>query len=185
MSFLDFPNGAFPIPRHAFRVDRFRLVALCLGLALPLAACHRSSDDAGSAVMFTDDHGVLTVPANSPLRSHLAVQAVGVGGQSPTLDLPAAVEADPARVVNVLAPLTGRVVALKVALGDRVKQGQVLAIIASGDFAQARADVDKAQDAFVLTKKALDRAKGVLAAGGAANRTWRRPKVTTIRPRTS
>lgn len=84
------------------------------------------------------------------------------------LELPASVEADPARVANVLAPLTGRVVALKVGLGERVKQGQVLAIIASGDLSQAYADDDKARDAFNLASKALERARGVQQAGGAA-----------------
>lgn len=171
MRFLGFPNWTFRTTRHAFSIDRLRLIALCLGLAFPLAACHRPAGNAdGDAAMFTDNHGLLTVPATSPLRSHLAIQAVGNGGGAPTLDLPAAVEADPARVVNILAPLTGRVVSLKVGLGDQVKQGQVLAVLASGDFAQAHADVDKAQDACVLAKKALDRGRGVLAAGGAANK---------------
>jgi cobalt-zinc-cadmium efflux system membrane fusion protein len=78
------------------------------------------------------------------------------------------VEADPARVANVVAPLTGRIVALKVALGDRVRRGQVLAVLRSGDFAQALADADKARDALGLAEKALTRARGVQDAGGSA-----------------
>ncbi len=86
------------------------------------------------------------------------------------IDLPASVEADPARVANILTPLTGRVAALKVGLGQRVKRGQVLAIIASGDLAQAYDDDDKARDALDLAAKALERARGVREAGGAANK---------------
>jgi cobalt-zinc-cadmium efflux system membrane fusion protein len=118
--------------------------------------------------MFTDDHGLLTVPGSSPLRAHLAVEPVVEGGGGAMLELPGAVEADPARVVNILAPATGRVVALKVELGQHVQRGQAMLVMASGDFAQARADTDKAQDALDLAKKTLDRARGVQALGGAA-----------------
>jgi cobalt-zinc-cadmium efflux system membrane fusion protein len=135
-----------------------------------MAACHRANSDAPVAAMFTDDHGLLVVSAASPLRSRLAVRAVGQGAAGGALELPAAIEADPSRVANVLAPLTGRVAALKVALGEHVKRGQVLAILASGDFAQAFADDDKARDAVDLAKRALDRARGVGEAGGAAQK---------------
>jgi cobalt-zinc-cadmium efflux system membrane fusion protein len=64
----------------------------------------------------------------------------------------------------------GRVVSLKVGLGDRVVQDQVLAQLASGDLAQAYSDEDKALDAIDLAKKALDRARGVREAGGAADK---------------
>ena len=144
--------------------------ALYIALTFTTSACRPHTDQAGAAPMFNDDRGVISVPAGSPLRSHLSVQPVDgtvVGG---TLDLPAAVEADPARVTNVLAPLTGRVVALDVALGQRVKRGQILAVIASGDFAQAEADDRKAADALDLTRKALTRARAVQAAGGAAGK---------------
>jgi cobalt-zinc-cadmium efflux system membrane fusion protein len=140
-----------------------------MGLALMLTACGGSNSAGDNAApMFTDDHGLLTVPAASPLRSHLEVQAVAGGGQPGFIDLPAAVEADPARVANIVAPLSGRVTSLKVGVGQRVRQGQVLAVIASGDMAQAWADNDKARDAADTAKKALDRAQGVHEAGGAA-----------------
>jgi len=139
----------------------------CTVLLLFVAACHHAPD-APSAPMFTDDHGQLTIPAGSPLRSHLAVQPVGGGDAAAVIELPAAVEADPARVANVLAPLTGRIVALKVRLGEHVRQGQVLAILASGDFAQAKSDAEKARDTEALAMKALERARGVQEAGGSA-----------------
>jgi cobalt-zinc-cadmium efflux system membrane fusion protein len=147
---------------------RFGAAALCVGQIGLLCACHKPADAGASAPMFTDDHGVLSVPGSSPLRWRLAVQAVGATAGASTLDEPAAVEADPARVANVLAPLTGRVVALEVGLGQRVARGQVLAILASADFAQARSDEEKARDAADLAAKALERARGVKEAGGAA-----------------
>jgi cobalt-zinc-cadmium efflux system membrane fusion protein len=140
-------------------------------MALVLSDCGTStSSSTGDAVMFTDDHGLLTVPEASPLRSHLEIQPVIAGGKTLTLELPATVEADPARTVNILAPLMGRVVSLKVGLGDRVVQDQVLAQLVSGDLALAYSDEDKAQDALELAKKSLDRARGVHEAGGSADK---------------
>jgi cobalt-zinc-cadmium efflux system membrane fusion protein len=53
--------------------------------------------------------------------------------------------------------LSGRLIALKVALGDRVSRGQVVAVIDSPDLAQAYNDNDKAADSFKLTEKNLGR----------------------------
>jgi cobalt-zinc-cadmium efflux system membrane fusion protein len=144
---------------------------VCLGVVVAVlaAACHQPAPDADAGrPMFTQDHGLYAVPADSPLRRQVTVQAVGVGAASDTLELPAAVEADPAEVGNVLAPLTGRVTSLRVALGQRVVRGQVLATLASGDFDQARADDAKARDALDLAQMALARAQGVQQAGGSA-----------------
>jgi cobalt-zinc-cadmium efflux system membrane fusion protein len=67
------------------------------------------------------------------------------------------VEADPARTVKVLTPVTGRVTDLKVQLGARVAKGQELAVIDSGDLAQAYSDDEKARAQVKLTKQGLDR----------------------------
>ena len=154
-------------PRAALRI----VVAALLAIApFILSACQRRPADSAAAPMFTDDHGVLTVPAGSPLRTHLSVQTVAGGEQPAVIELPAQIEADPARVANVVAPLTGRVVALKVGLGQHVSRGQVLVVLASGDTAGAYSDRDKAKDALETARKALVRAKGVQAAGGSAQK---------------
>jgi cobalt-zinc-cadmium efflux system membrane fusion protein len=76
---------------------------------------------------------------------------------SAQLVLPAILESDPARTALVLPALGGRVLQLKVALGERVNRGQALAVIDSPDLAQAYDDNDKAADAFKLAKKTLAR----------------------------
>lgn len=85
---------------------------------------------------------------------------------SRTLSLPAIVEADPARTVKVLTPVAGLVVALKVQLGQRVVQGQDLAVIDSGDLAQAYSDDEKGRTLLTLTKQVLDRQMGLEKSGG-------------------
>ncbi len=133
-----------------------------------LTACSNAPKDTPVEPAVIDDHGLLRLPEHSPLRSRLQVQTVELRAVPHTLTAPAMVEADPARTANILPPLSGKITALKVGLGDTVHRGQLLAVIASGDFAQAVSDVAKARDALDLAKKSLDRAQAVQQAGGAA-----------------
>ena len=108
----------------------------------------------------------IVIPESSPLRSRLNVQPVAVKSTPQDLQLPAIVEADPARTVNILPPLAGRVVRLNVRLGDHVVKNQPLAVIDSSDLAQAYADDDKARSLLDHAKRTLDRARSVHEAGG-------------------
>jgi cobalt-zinc-cadmium efflux system membrane fusion protein len=101
----------------------------------------------------------ILVPAGSALRTRLSVIAAQTQRVVPKLVLPGVVESDPARTAAVLPALGGRVLELKVGLGERVVRGQVLAVIDSADLAQAYDDNDKAADAFRLAEKALGRQK--------------------------
>ncbi len=147
-----------------------RLSRLFIALAIgsSLAACSHSAGEQVATPAFVDDHGVLRVPDGSPLRKELVIAPVDMRDAPHSMQFPATVEADPARTANVLAPLTGRIAEVKVGLGDHVTRNQLLAVIDSGDMAQAYADVVKATDALALAKKALDRAHGVQQAGGNA-----------------
>jgi len=94
----------------------------------------------------------ILVPDGSALRKRLTVAAAPL-----QLVLPAILESDPARTAVVLPALGGRVLQLKVALGERVVRGQVLALIDSPDLAQAYDDNDKAAESFKLAKITLAR----------------------------
>jgi cobalt-zinc-cadmium efflux system membrane fusion protein len=121
-----------------------------------------------TASPFFHDGDRIVVPEGSPLRSRVAVAPAEVKEIPSSLLLPAAVEADPARTVKVLPPVTGRITDLKIELGDEVAKGQPLAVLDSGDLAQAYSDDDKARSMLRLTKLALDRAQGLVKAGGGA-----------------
>ncbi|HWY19732.1 MAG TPA: efflux RND transporter periplasmic adaptor subunit [Candidatus Acidoferrum sp.] len=76
---------------------------------------------------------------------------------------------DVTRTIHVTSLGGGRVVDLKVKLGDSVKKGQTLLVISSFDLAAAMADYQKAVADEALSHKALDRAqllydKGAIAA---------------------
>jgi cobalt-zinc-cadmium efflux system membrane fusion protein len=159
---------SFRSVQNLSRLNLSRLVAAIV-LACSLAACsHGSGDEAQPAPVVIAEHGQLQVPEKSPLRKELVVQPVEMRVAPHAMVFPATVEADPARTANVLPALTGRVVELKIGLGDHVTRGQLLAVVDSGDLAQADSDVVKARDALNLAKKSLDRAHGVQQAGGNA-----------------
>jgi membrane fusion protein, heavy metal efflux system len=101
----------------------------------------------------------IIVPAGSALRDRLSVMPASTQPVSPDLVLPAVVESNPARTALVLPALGGRVMTLKVGLGERVVRGQPLVVIDSPDLAQAYDDNDKAADAFKLADKMLARQK--------------------------
>jgi membrane fusion protein, heavy metal efflux system len=162
MSFCTFENFS--------RVYPLRLAIISF-LALALGACsHGSTESPAQGPVVIAEHGLLRVPEKSPLRTQLVVQSVELRNAPHAVVFPATIEADPSRTANVLPALTGKLVELKVGLGDHVTRGQLLAVIDSGDLAQAYADVEKARDALDLTKKALGRAHDVQAAGGAAQK---------------
>jgi cobalt-zinc-cadmium efflux system membrane fusion protein len=99
----------------------------------------------------------IVVPPSSLLRSKLVVEDAATKEVARELVLPAVVEADPARTVNVMPPVTGVVVDLMAQLGGRVVKGEQLAVIDSSDLAQAISDEEKARSALKLTKQTLDR----------------------------
>ncbi len=129
----------------------------------------RKAPDTGPRLLVRQG-GRIVVPESSPLRKRLTVTPAEAEEVSAKLVLPAIVESDPSRTAAVLTPLGGRVLEIKVALGDRVRKGQVLAVIDSPDLGQAYEDNDKAADAAQLTQKNLARQQEQFKLGTASAR---------------
>jgi membrane fusion protein, heavy metal efflux system len=132
------------------------------GIRVDQVASNSSSDQAreqslaaGRAPLFTKEGQRIVVPEGSPLRRELMIAVVTVRQIQRALELPAVVEADPARTVKVLPPTAGRVVDLKVQLGDRVVQQQELAVIHVGDVAHTDFDKRKALTIAPVTGKLI------------------------------
>src|SRR5450830_63445 len=142
-------------------------LAICALLTVASATADGGKGTAPEAMLVRHGEQII-VPEKSPFRNRLKVASVAMADIPHILNFPAAVEADSSRTVNVLPPLTGRLAEVKVKLGDTVKAGQLLAVISSGDLAQAYADAEKAKDALELARSALARGKGVNAAGANA-----------------
>jgi membrane fusion protein, heavy metal efflux system len=171
-------DGARAEPAPALNLSpRGKIVALivvaavlCFGAyRLLLAPSHyRGGEVVEKAAPILRTGNVVTVPEGSPVRNRLGVEPVALKDIKRDLVLPAVVEADPGRTVNVLPPVAGRVVSLKAQLGERVTEGQELLVLDSGDLAQAFSDDEKARTELTLTKQALDREIGLEKAGGGA-----------------
>ena len=112
----------------------------------------------------------ISVPDASPLRSRISVEPASTQNVGSKLIVPGVIEAEPARTTTILPQLTGRVIGLKVQLGERVHKGQVLVILDSADLAQAYSDFDKANDAFRLTRTNLDRQQSQVKIGVASDK---------------
>ncbi len=78
------------------------------------------------------------------------------------------VSPDVNRTIHVTSLGGGRVIDLKVKLGDSVKKGQTLLVISSPDLAAAMSDYQKAKADEVLSHKALDRAQTLYDRGAIA-----------------
>jgi membrane fusion protein, heavy metal efflux system len=85
-----------------------------------------------SRPQFIKEGQLIKIPQDSPLRNALIVRAVAGREIERTLTLSGVVEADPSRTVQLLPPVAGKIVDLKVQRGDRVVQNQELAVIYTG-----------------------------------------------------
>jgi cobalt-zinc-cadmium efflux system membrane fusion protein len=126
------------------------------------------SDEGPAAMVHQGDK--IVVPEGSALRARLSIAPASAEPVTPRLVLPGIVESDPARTAAVLTPLSGRLISLKVSLGERVVRGQVLAVIDSPDLGQAYDDDEKAGDSLRLTEKNLARQEEQNKLGAASDR---------------
>ncbi|MHB1935193.1 MAG: efflux RND transporter periplasmic adaptor subunit [Acidobacteriaceae bacterium] len=99
-----------------------------------------------------------------PPASRTIVQTVVVHSQKviDQINVPARVVANPTKVVQVFPPLSGRLARFSVLPGQTVQAGQVIAVLQSGDIAQARSDFEKAKIQGLLADQALARGKLLL-----------------------
>ncbi|HUJ89108.1 MAG TPA: efflux RND transporter periplasmic adaptor subunit [Syntrophorhabdales bacterium] len=116
------------------------------------------------------EEGSVRVPETSPLRKSLRVAAVEERSVERSVVVPGVVEADPAKLIKVMPPVSGRIVQLHKHLGDEVKSGEALFTLDSADLAQAYSDASKAQTALNLARRNLDRQKELNAAGISARK---------------
>lgn len=168
---------------------RSQVAALVAVLALGIAGIayfrHRE-DDAGirasQAARADTAHGdeqgeeaaapVVTLSEASVATAQIQVQAVRVGSVGVAgagLEVPAQVEFDPRRVAVVSPRSDGRIERLTVVEGDRVRAGQVLALVNSREYLVAQSDLQQAARRSAMLSGGPD-AAGATALLAAARR---------------
>jgi membrane fusion protein, heavy metal efflux system len=96
---------------------------------------------------------------NERPRKTIQTAPVEFRSVSTELVIPASVQPDPARVVHVFAPVSGRLLELRVKPGDAVRAAQTVAVVQSSDVSSARSDYEKAKAQSERSQSALRRAK--------------------------
>ncbi|HTO47234.1 MAG TPA: efflux RND transporter periplasmic adaptor subunit [Burkholderiales bacterium] len=110
------------------------------------------------------EQGLIRVPESSPVRKSLEVAVVREESVERPIIVPGVIEADLAKLIKVVPPVSGRIVKLNKRLGDSVKLGEPLFTLDSADLAQAHSDANKAQVALNLAQRNLQRQKELAAA---------------------
>jgi membrane fusion protein, heavy metal efflux system len=144
-------------------LSRWLLLLLLAALGLGVA-CSKDTPAATSKPPVTLDPDVydtdqpqLFKTAKAETRG-LPTQVAANGTVSPDVN----------RTIHVTSLGGGRVIDLKVRLGDSVTKGQTLLVISSPDLASAMSDYQKARADEVLSHKALDRAQMLFDRGAIA-----------------
>ncbi|PPV07515.1 cation efflux system protein [Xanthomonas bromi] len=147
---------------------RSTLAAACVGSLL--AGCGAAPPPAAPPPLLIHTNTQVIVPAHSPLRASLRVQAVRSQTIAPPLQMPAVIEVLPERLVRVTPPLAGRVVALPKTLGDTVRAGDVLCVLDSAELASAYSEAGKANATLQQARLELARQKALTADSISAER---------------
>jgi cobalt-zinc-cadmium efflux system membrane fusion protein len=121
------------------------LLAITLAV-VPLTACKKT-----------------LLPESQPINVDVETAVVHATQSIDYLDVPAHVTPDPARVVHIYPPLSGRILNLNILPGQAVTKGQVIAQLQSNDIAVARSDFEKAKIEVLRADRALNRGKLLLA----------------------
>jgi len=112
---------------------RHAAFALALGALLGVAGCSSKSEAQHVAASDTPQNVTMT-PAQ---RQHIRLLTVAPGSFHRAIETTGVVDFDNDQATSVLAPFSGPVARLLVAPGDKVRQGQPLALVDSPDFAAA------------------------------------------------
>jgi cobalt-zinc-cadmium efflux system membrane fusion protein len=112
----------------------------------------------------------IEIRAGSPLRQRLHVAPVEVQSVRRSLQAPAQVEADPARMARITPPLEGRVLQLFVHFGDTVTASQELFTLDSPDLVAAQTDYLRARTQLAQAERTLHRNVELARAGAGTAR---------------
>ena len=139
---------------------------LCLALLAASVACSNDTKAAPTKQEITVDPNLLIV--DNPGR----FQTVKVESRDLPTELHAngTIQPDVNKTIHVTSLGSGRVVDLKVRLGDYVNKGQPLLVISSPDLAGAMGDYQKASADEALARKGLDRAQLLFSKGAFAQK---------------
>lgn len=145
--------------------------------AVPAQALHKTSD-------------TLHFDANAPQLSFIRISPVEAYPEPLVEPLNARIAYDDNRTARVFSPIAGRVVKILVETGRHVEKGEGILVLDAPDYAQAVADVSRADADLLRKKEAFQRAKLTFEAKGlalkdmeSAEADWRQADAEAVRAR--
>jgi membrane fusion protein, heavy metal efflux system len=115
--------------------------------------------------------GVAQLSAEAIERAGITVATVERRALTGGVAIPAEVQFEPSSTAHVGPMVPGRITKVTVALGDRVKRGQLLGSIASTDVSSARARLDQARARLSAAEATLTRQRQLSSEGIGARRS--------------
>jgi cobalt-zinc-cadmium efflux system membrane fusion protein len=144
---------------------RFACFAALLAVIVA-SGCDNAAKTQGPPLPKVDGESIV-FPQGSPQLASLASEAA-VERKAAASTLNGRLTWNEDKTVRIYTPFAGRVSRILVQPGDKVKQGQTLAVIASPDFGQAQAEARRAQGDFALAQQNIARIKDLHQHGVAA-----------------
>ncbi len=135
-----------------------------LAVVLAVMGCREGTDTPGSGSTVTNEETRQLVRVSPKASREIVVESAQVKTVTEGLTLQGRIQYDPDHVVRLSSPLVGVVKTVSVSLSEPVKEGQVVAIVASADIGTAYADLAKAESNLELAKRNYRRAKDLYEA---------------------
>jgi membrane fusion protein, heavy metal efflux system len=145
-------------------------------LLLALAACDRQPEHAheaeheSGAAPGAEHVNEVRLSAEARERAGIRVGEVEQRALTGGVAIPAEIQFAPSSTAHVGPLASGRITRVSVALGERVKRGQVLGVVVSGDASAARARLDQARARLTAAESTLKRQKQLASEGIGAQR---------------
>ena len=117
-----------------------------------------------------DEEGVVHVSAEAIARVGIVMEEATQMPLGAAVRVPAEVRAEPDRVVHLASLAEGQVAEVRVGLGERVEQGDVLAVIRSVALGEARAALTETRAEVAVAEANFERQQALVAEGIGARR---------------
>lgn len=142
------------------------LVSFAVIVSLGIAGCGGNEPEDTSSIenSASEERDFNSIIARPEVMDHLKLGFPALVDLADRIQVPSRVQVDEERTAHMGSYITGRIVNLFVILGDYVKPGQALARITSPDLTNSQLAYLRAMSRVIVTQKASDRARHLLAA---------------------
>jgi len=156
---------------------------ILVGLCLLSVACRGRAEPSRPAPEAPEAAARVRVSEAAARNLGVVVEAVSPERFGPRVTVPAAIEADPTRMAQVGARVTGRVIAIRAAVGDEVAVGAPLVEIDTIELHQVSTEYQTAVARVRQTDDALTRARALQAERVGATQDLRRAEAESATAR--